>query len=120
MLIRTVEGSDMNQIISLWQEALPYISINRKIFMNKVFLEANFDKNGFFVAVKNDKIVGFVYTITRQVPICANAPMETQIGWINGFIIDKNYIYVGEKLLETAENHLASSGKSIIKTGYYW
>jgi len=119
MYIRNICGSDMDEIISLWKKTLPYLVIDRNIFMKKIFLEVNFSQEGFFVAVDDDKIVGFVNAVYRKVPICAGAEIETEVGWISAFVVDKDYLYVGDLLLEKAEIYLIKNGKSIINTGYY-
>lgn len=119
MLIRNIAGNDTNEIIALWKKVLPYLVIDRKLFMQKVYLEANFKKEGFFVAEKDGKIVGFTQAIFRNVPICADAETEKDIGWINGFIVDKDHIDVADSLLEASENYLRAKGKTTISTGYY-
>ena len=86
MIIRNIKGSDMDEIIALWKKTLPYLVIDRSIFMQKIFLEANFSRNGCFVAEKNGKIVGFVNAVFRKVPICADAEIEKKMGWLAGFV----------------------------------
>ncbi len=119
MIIRNIKGDDMDEIIALWKKTLPYLVITRDIFMRKIFLEANFTPKGFFIAEENGKIVGFVNAVFRKVPICADAKIENDIGWLAGFIVDKNYLEAGDKLLDVAENYLKENGKTVINTGYY-
>lgn len=119
MIIRNIKGSDMNEIIALWKKTLPYLVITRDIFMRKIFLEANFSPKGFFVAEEKGKIVGFVNAVFRKVPICADAEIEKNTGWLAGFIVDKSHLEAGDKLLDAAENYLIENGRSVINTGYY-
>ena len=119
MIIRNGKGSDMNDIIALWKKALPYLVIDRKLFMNKIFMDPNFDSKGFFVAEENGKIAGFVNAIYRKVPICADAPVEKEKGWFAGFAFNRDVKGVGDALLEQGEKYLIENGKTVINTGYY-
>lgn len=119
MIIRNIKSSDTEEIISLWKQTLPYLCINKRIFYKKVWLEANFSPDGFFVAEEKNKIVGFVNAVFRRVPICAEAKIEESSGWIAGFILDKNHLPVGDLLLKKAEDYLKENEKTTISTGYY-
>ena len=119
MVIRNINGCDMDKIIALWKKTLPYLCIDRAIFMRKVFLEANFTPKGAFVAEENGKIIGFVNAVFRKVPICADAEIETKTGWISAFVVDKNNLSVGDELLDMAEKYLKENGKTVVNTGYY-
>ncbi|MBQ4630575.1 MAG: GNAT family N-acetyltransferase [Clostridia bacterium] len=118
MIIRNGTGADMDAIIALWKKNLPYLVINRKLFMNKIFMEPNFDSKGFFVAEEKGKIVGFLNAIYRKVPICAGALVEKEKGWFSGFAFDRDTPEVGDALLECGEKYLLENGKTVINTGY--
>lgn len=109
----------MDEIVALWKKTLPYLCIDRDIFMRKVFLEANFNAKGAFVAEEKGKIVGFVNAVFRKVPICADAEIENDMGWLSAFVVDKEHIGCGDLLLEKAENYLKMNGKKTVNTGYY-
>lgn len=109
----------MDKIIALWKKTLPYLVIDRKIFMNKIFLEPNFEPEGFFVAEDEGRIVGFVNAVYRKVPICAGVEIETDKGWLAGFAFDREYPEAGNVLLDRAEEYLLKNGRTIINTGYY-
>ncbi len=119
MVIRNIRGDDTDGIVALYKKTLPYLCIDRAIFMRKIFLEANFSKYGAFVAEEDGRILGFVNAVFRRVPICADSAVESDMGWLAGFIVDKSRPEAGDKLLAAAEEFLAKSGKSTVNTGYY-
>lgn len=119
MIIRNLRGSDTNSIVALYKRTLPYLCIDRAIFTRKIFLEANFNKYGAFVAEENGEILGFVNAVFRRVPICAGADVEADMGWLAGFICERSRPDAGDKLLEAAENYLRENGKTAVNTGYY-
>lgn len=120
MEIREFKGGDIDRVISVWNNALPCDPIDRKQFIHKLIAEPNFSPKGFFVAEENGKIMGFVNSVYRRVPVCAGAKINENEGWISAFAAEsgESFNKTAELLLDAAERYLLSKGKSIISTGY--
>lgn len=113
-MIRTFNDKDMRDVISLWNECMPYNTITEKDFIKSILLDINFDPNGFFIYEKDEKIKGFVYSTIRKVPIDANSDLETDKGWIVAISIDKEEFAIAPKLLKCAEEFITKDGMRTI------
>ncbi len=121
MIIRNLKNQDVSKIFDLWNEFLPHESASKQNVIRKIFLDVNFDRNGFFVAEEDESIVGFCNCVYHCVPILKDAPSQYPNGYINILAIknDDNFDVVGNRLLETAENYFKSVGKEGISTAYF-
>ena len=50
-MIRNYKGTDIDEIINIWNGAMPRTPINRKFFVKNFLLDLNFDVKAFFVGV---------------------------------------------------------------------
>ena len=101
--IRYFEGKDTNEIIDLWNKALPLDGITHNLFERKIILDINREKEGFIIAEEDKKIVGFIFCIVYRRPI-STEPIDTTRGFITVMAIHPDYKGqgIGSKLLSEA------------------
>ena len=101
--IRYFEGKDTNEIIDLWNKALPLDGITHNLFERKIILDINREKEGFIVAEEDKKIVGFIFCIVYRRPI-STEPIDTTRGFITVMAIHPDYKGqgIGSKLITEA------------------
>lgn len=104
--IRTLLGSDLDAILSVWNRALKRDPISQAWFVSNVFADADYwpgEDSGFFVATQSDQPVGFIRAIIRRWPN-DRVGMEPEDGWIPVISVDPAYQRrgIGTALLETA------------------
>jgi len=121
-MIRTFEGIWIDDIITLWNEALPEHPTNRDHFMKNVLLDMNFDAEGFLIAEQNGVLCGFAQAIVRRYPVDVDAPDTEEKGYLNLLVIrDRGEVEngLGEELITAAESYLfAHDVKKILVSGY--
>lgn len=93
-----------------------YRKLSYEDFVNNLFNHVEFDKNGVFIAVDDDKVVGFICSHVRHV----EKDNSLKPGYVSTFIVDKAYRHqgVGKNLLTMAEKYIKSCGKNKICFGY--
>jgi GNAT superfamily N-acetyltransferase len=86
-------------------------TINPMIFRTKVLLDLNFNPDGLLLCQANDKLVGFLLSIKRQVPLF-NQGLESELGWITAFGVhpDHRRRGIGTRLFQAAVDRLKSTG----------
>ena len=122
MNIRTYRGTDLADIINIWNHTTPHTPIDKKTIIKNFLLDHNFDDQGFFVAEENGEILGYIYAIVRRFPIDTGAPAEDDKGYINaiGLKYEKDILGgLGSALIQTAESYLRSHGKQEIYVSGY-
>ena len=118
--LRNIRGEDFIKVLELWNETNPFDPIDRMALKRKVFLDVNFEPEGFFLTEEEDTLWGFIYVVRRLVPIDAGGSMDTEKLWINalGYLPDAPE-GVGEALLAAAEEYAHKVGaKKLIATSY--
>ena len=122
MNIRTYRGTDLGEIIKIWNRTMPYNPVSRMIFLKNILLDHNFDDEGFFVAEENGEILGFIYGIVRRFPKDVGAPVTDDIGYINaiGLKYEKDILGgLGGALIKAVEDYFRRHGKqTAIISGY--
>ena len=83
MNIRAFKGTDLSDIIKIWNRTMPHNPVSRMIFLKNLLLDHNFDDEGFLVAEENGEILGFIYAIVRRFPKDVGAPATDEFGYIN-------------------------------------
>ena len=68
MQIRPYQGADEATLLEVWQRAMTHDRISASAFRTQVLLDPNFNADNLPVAVVDDRVVGFLLCITRQVP----------------------------------------------------
>ena len=83
MEIRTFRGTDIPQILEIWNSTMPKLPLNRRGFVKNFLLDHNFREEGFFIAEEAGEILGYIYAIVRVYPADVGAPMNEEDGYIN-------------------------------------
>lgn len=80
--ITSFDHRDLHELLTVWNQALPYDCINEERFTQLVLLDENFDANLLKVAYVEGKLVGFAYGIRRKFPYLERG-LEEERGWIS-------------------------------------
>lgn len=120
MQIRPYNGSDEQALLNLWQMAMPYDRISARQFRTQVLLDPNFQRSKLLVATTNEKIVGFVLCLTRQVPLYLHG-MDPEHAWITAFGVHPDYRRqgIGTALFTTLLELLRSEERVIVEIAPY-
>jgi len=118
--IRYFEGKDTNEIIDLWNKALPLDGITHNLFERKIILDGNREKEGFIIAEKDKEIVGFIFCIVYRRPI-GTEPIDTTRGFITVMAIHPDYKGqgIGSKLLTEAIEFFKKRNRKLITIAPY-
>ena len=110
--IRPFRGEDEAALIDLWNATMTYDRINPAVFRTRVLLDLNFHPEGLLVAEEEGSLVGFVLSITRQVPLFLQG-LEPERGWITAFgvIPGRRREGIGLALFATALERMAAAGR---------
>ena len=118
--IRPYKGADENALIALWNQSMNLDTISPGVFRSKVLLDLNFDPKGLLVCQAGDRLLGFVLSIRRQVPLFTQG-MEPDLGWITAFGVLPEFRRqgIGTRLFEAALGWLRQSGcKKVLVSPY--
>ncbi|GAA3409017.1 GNAT family N-acetyltransferase [Paenibacillus hodogayensis] len=110
---RHYESGDERAIVELWNESLHHDPVTPLRFRNMVLLDANFDPQGLRLAFEDDRLVGFVYSLRRVLPM-HGTELEPDNGWITAFGVapDRRRQGIGSRLLEEAFAFLRDEGRT--------
>ena len=121
-MIRAYRGEDFAEIIRIWNKALPEHQTNERLFIKNVLLDMNFDPEGFLIAERDGKPIGFVWAIVRSFPIDSGAVADEDRGYLNVLALGEVQDIlggVGEELINGAEAYIFSRGKKKIYVSGY-
>ena len=108
------------QVIALWNKCLKYDLINEEIFENKALFDDNFDTQLTVLALKDDKVVGFLMATKRKFPYLERG-LESDKAWINVFFVDDDCQRIGiaSKMHEIIMQRLKETNtKEVIMASY--
>lgn len=110
-MYRTFQNGDEIGIVELWNDVLYHDPINQIRFRKQVLLDANFDPQGLFVAIREEKIVGAILAITRKLPMQGGS-LESDTGWITFFMVQPSVERegIGHELMERASAYIREQG----------
>lgn len=120
MLIRPYEGKDEAQLLAVWNAAMTHDRLNEDQFRTRVLLDANFLPANLPVAVIDDRVVGFVLSLTRQVPLFLQG-LEPERAWVTAFGVHPDYQRrgVGGALFDHVLQRLQADGRKTIDLAPY-
>lgn len=120
MHIREYRGTDETDLIALWNASMQADRISPSIFRTQVLLDANFQRDSLLVVLENETVVGFVYGITRQVPLYLHG-LEPEHAWITAFGVKPEYRrqQIGTQLFERLMAQWWGEGRTQIEISPY-
>ena len=109
-----------NQVVDLWNKTCTFDALDVHKFQKQALLDDNFDASLAFIALDDDKVIGFAYGTKRKFPYLERG-LEPDKAWINVLFVDKNYWHlgIGKALLEKIECSLKELGCKSITLGAY-
>ncbi|MGD8507142.1 MAG: GNAT family N-acetyltransferase [Candidatus Bathyarchaeota archaeon] len=123
--VRLLRRSDIAQVVSGWNKCLHYDRLTEEMFESTIFDDPNYEKEGNFVATRNDRIVGFVAAVAREGIAGrdgAGRAHERDFGYIKGLFVLKKYDEKEDTkryVLERASKFLKSKGKKMARVVKY-
>lgn len=117
MYYRTIELSDIKQIIGLWN--IEAVNLGYKPFRDEqdftqqVVRNKNFSRDGFIVCLsKNESVIGFINMVCKK-EISTGETFQDTPGYLNMLVVDSNYQKqgIGSTLLDLGEKYLKDNGK---------
>jgi mycothiol synthase len=110
-IIRPYLGHDEAALLALWNVVLSVDPINAAVFRTRVLLDPNFQAEGLLIADEAGELLGFVLSLTRQVPLFGQG-LEPGQGWITAFGVHPAWRRqgLGRDLLTAALARLAGAG----------
>src|SRR5579872_7462285 len=90
MHIRAYHGTDEAELLALWNSSMIADRIGEDRFRTHVLLDPNFQRENLRIAIQDERIVGFVLALTRQVPFFQQG-MEPDKAWITAFGVHPDY-----------------------------
>jgi ribosomal protein S18 acetylase RimI-like enzyme len=118
--IRPYRGDDEAALIALWNETMTHDRINPAAFRTRVLLDLNFHPDGLLVAEEGGVLIGFVLSLTRQVPQFLDG-LEPERGWVTAFGVraDRRRQGVGRALFRAAQERMAAMGRKVVMLSPY-
>lgn len=107
-------------VIDLWNETLTSDLVSLQKFRKQIIYDDNFDTELCYVALQDDKVIGFLLGTKRKFPYLERG-LEPKRGWINVMFVAKDYQRqgIGSKLIDRVENALIELGVDNITLGAY-
>jgi GNAT superfamily N-acetyltransferase len=112
--------SDLSSVDALLSICMPNEGICKQKFVRQVLLDANFRCEGAIVARDGDRVVGFMLSLARQVPL-ENAPSDAERGYVTLFGVLPEYQRQGvaSQMLQRAESFLKSHNRKLVMVSSY-
>ncbi|MBF4692086.1 GNAT family N-acetyltransferase [Fusibacter ferrireducens] len=120
MEILNYNQSYESEVVELWNKTLVVDPITVHKFRKQVLLDDNFDTALCFIALENNRVIGFLLGTKRKFPYLERG-LEPTKGWINVMFVDSNYrqMGIGKALIHHAEVKLKAMGAETIILGAY-
>lgn len=118
--IRPYQGTDEAALLDVWRSSMTHDPITAGVFRTKVLLDPNFRPENLPLAMVDGKIVGFVLSLTRQVPLFLQG-LEPDKSWITAFGVHPDYRRqgIGRALFEDVFARFQKQGRTTLEISPY-
>ncbi|HEY0247856.1 MAG TPA: GNAT family N-acetyltransferase [Gryllotalpicola sp.] len=109
--IRGFRPGDGTALVGAWNRAAPRDPITEGRFRELVLLDRNFDAEGLLVARRDERVIGAIFAVRRQVAHFGD-DLEASRGWVPFFFVvpEERGAGVGRALVTGAQRWLAAHG----------
>jgi GNAT superfamily N-acetyltransferase len=120
MEIRPYRGSDEAALLEVWCASMFADSLSDNLFRTKVLLDPNVLPENLCIALEDERLVGFVLALTRQVPLFLQG-LEPEKAWITAFGVHPDYRRrgIGSALFSHIREKLKQEGRKTIDIAPY-
>lgn len=120
MHIRAYKGHDEQELLDIWHIAMPFDRISESLFRTQVLLDPNFHPLNLPVAIADGRVVGFILSVTRQVPLFLQG-LEPDNAWITAFGVHPNYRQqgIGTALFQYVTNKMTEEKRKTLAIASY-
>lgn len=107
-------------VVALWNKELPADPITVHKFRHQALLDDNFNSDLCYVAVEEEKVVGFLLATRRKFPYLERGT-EPDRGWVNVMFVDDAFQRkgIGSALLIRAEADMKEAGAKNVTLAAY-
>lgn len=107
-------------VVALWNQTLVVDPMTKQRFLQNVTLDDNFSPELCRVALDGDRVIGFIWAVSRKVPY-GERGLEPTRGWIVLLFVDQAYQRqgVGTQLVQEVEAIFATQKKQLITLAAY-
>jgi ribosomal protein S18 acetylase RimI-like enzyme len=118
--IRPYHGADEAALLRLWNASMTHDPINAAVLRTRVLLDPNFQPEGLLVAEVDGRLVGFVLSLMRQVPLFLQG-LEPERGWITAFGVHTDWRRqgIGRQLFAAVMARFVAAGRKQIEIAPY-
>lgn len=120
MMIVTYTQKYEKEIVNLWNQTMIADPITVSKFRKQALFDDNFDPSLCYVAIEDDKPVGFCLGMRRKFPYLERG-LEPDRGWIVAMFVAKDYQRrgIGTSLVKRAEEDMKARGAKNITLSAY-
>lgn len=120
MNIVAYDSKYRSDILNLWNKMLITDPLSEKRYLERILLDENFDPEYCPIAIEEDKVVGFIWTVVRKVSY-GDRGTEPERGWIAAIFVKGSYHRkgIGSALVKSVEEKMIEHGVKNITLGAY-
>jgi GNAT superfamily N-acetyltransferase len=118
---RPLDQQEVGSVCHLLQDVLPGEAISDEAFAARVLNDPNADAQGSWIACAGSRVVGFVHSIHRKVPVDGLEILDADTGYVSLLAVSPEHEGrgIGSALLSQVEEWLKSTGVDRIIVGPY-